>query len=127
MKRIIIFILISFSTLITLSQTPNYTRGYEMYIGKTGSDKSTWKDNPISINLLIKVEQNKVTIYSNTTQTYYTIKLLYENNQGTTKWYCNDSNGESCYLTIGPLNIEKCTFFQIEYSDYTWVYFCKSE
>jgi hypothetical protein len=126
MKKIILFLLLFFS-LSAFSQNPIYTRAYEMYIGTSDSDKKSWKENPIKVNLLIQVDQNKITIHSDVVQVYHTIKLLYENEQGTTKWSCSDLNGKSCYLTIGSLNSKGSTFFQVEYNDYTWVYFCKSE
>jgi hypothetical protein len=126
-KKIILTIIALISINLLSAQT-SFVRAYELNIGyKNSYGKIDWSPTPTSVDILIKAESSKVTIYSKRTQVYRIVKLL---NQNETKsmWLCNDDNGVVCnvFILISS-NKPGVLFVGVEYSDVTWFYSTTAE
>jgi len=79
------------------------------------------------VDILIKVEENKVTIFSKTTQVYRKISLSSKTDLAST-YYCSDATGGNCNLTIfATLDTPGAVYLHVEYSDMVWMYVAKVE
>jgi hypothetical protein len=127
MKKIITLVFLLFLTVSSFSQNASYARAYELNVGAKTGETIKWDESPIKVNILISIEENVVKMYSDKTQVYHIINLV-DSSDNFSKWLCSDTNGIRCYLYLGKLRSEdKTIFFGIEYSDYSWVYFCYPE
>ena len=127
MKKLFLLLTLSILSLPSFSQNISYARAYQLNTGTKVGDDIVWVEKPIVVDVLISIDDKVVTMYSDITQVYHTISLV-EENTTVNKWLCSDVNGTRCHLYIGKLNLsDKTIFFGVEYSDYSWVYFCNPE
>jgi hypothetical protein len=79
------------------------------------------------VDILIKVEENKVTIFSKTTQVYRKISLSSKTDLAST-YYCSDVNGNTCNLTVfATVDNPGAVYLHVEYSDMVWMYVSRIE
>lgn len=123
MKRILTVI-----TLILLSVTSNaqnikYVRAESVQLATRNSTKQdwVWDKETRSVDILIKIESSKLTIYSKRAQVYRVISLL-KDDTNASKWWCSDASGVNCYLYIFNQQNNGNIIIGIEYSDALWYY-----
>ena len=128
MKKFILSILLVISTLLTFSQDIAFARAHQFTIGKRdySTNQIVWNGTPTSCDILIKLEDNKVTIYSNQKQEYRVVTKLVETEDGV-QYRMLDANGISCNFYMGPIESSSLIFIAIEYNDYSWMYYCVDE
>jgi hypothetical protein len=128
MKKFILSTLLVISTLLTFSQDIAFARAHQFTIGKRdfSTNELVWNGAPTSCDILIKLEGNKVTIYSNQKQEYRVVTKLSETEDGV-QYRMLDANGTSCNLYMGPIANSTSVFIAIEYNDYSWMYNCTDE
>ena len=128
MKKFILSTLLVISTLLTFSQDIAFARAHQFTIGKRdfSTNQIVWNGTPTSCDILIKLEDNKVTIYSNQKQEYRVVTKLTETEDGV-QYRMLDANGTSCNLYMGPIESSSLIFIAIEYNDYSWMYYCVDE
>ncbi len=128
MKKFILSILLVLSTLLTFSQDIAFARAHQFTIGKRdfSTNEIVWNGTPTSCDILIKLEENKVTIYSNQKQQYRVVAKLVETEDGV-QYRMLDANGTSCNFYMGPIESSSLIFIAIEYNDYSWMYYCVDE
>lgn len=104
-----------------------YGRAQELYFGISDGEKISWMENPSYVDILVQIQNNKVTIYSSDIQEYHVISLMYED-EISAKWYCSDEDGINCYFYMAPYGPrgERIGII-IEYSDLAWSYICVPE
>jgi hypothetical protein len=126
MKKLLIVLVFLLVPLVSFSQS--FVRAYELNIGyKNSYGKIDWSPTPTSVDILIKAESSKVTIYSKRTQVYRIIKLI-DQNETKSIWLCNDDNGVVCNVFIlMSSNKPGVLFVGVEYSDVTWFYSTRAE
>ena len=128
MKKILITFLLLFTTFLTFGQNPYYMRGKSFQIGeKDTSGKITWDSTIISdCDILIKLDDKQVTVYSKVTQQYQVISYDGKMESGASRWYCSDKNGKTCNIYLMPTNnLPGYISFTVEFSDFIWFYICK--
>ncbi len=128
MKKFILSTLLVISTLLTFSQEVAFARAHQFTLGKRdfSTNEIVWNGIPQDCNILIKIEQTKVTIYSNQTQQYRVVVKLAETEDGV-QYRMLDANGINCNFYMGPIANSESVFIAIEYNDYSWMYYCKDE
>ena len=128
MKKFILSVLLVISTLLTFSQDIAFARAHQFTIGKRdfSTNEIVWNGTPSSCDILIKLEDSKVTIYSNQKQEYRVVNKLAETKDGV-QYRMLDANGISCNFYIGPIANSSLIFIAIEYNDYSWMYNCTDE
>jgi hypothetical protein len=128
MKKFILSVLLVLSTLLTFSQDIAFARAHQFTIGKRdfSTNELVWNGTPSSCDILIKLEDSKVTIYSNQKQEYRVVTKLAETKDGV-QYRMLDANGISCNFYMGPIANSSLIFIAIEYNDYSWMYNCTDE
>lgn len=128
MKKFILSILLVLSTLLTFSQEIAFARAKQFNIGYRdfSNNQVVWNGNPSECNILIKLEETTVTIFSKTKQEYHVVAKLTETNDGV-QYRMLDANGTSCNFYMGPIESSSLIFIAIEYNDYSWMYYCVDE
>jgi len=121
MKKLLVVLVFLLVPLVSFSQS--FLRAYELNIGyKNSYGKIEWTSTPIPVNILIKAESSKVTIFSKRIQVYRVIKLI-EQTDNKSIWSCNDDNGVTCNVFIlTSSNKPDVLFIGVEYSDIIWFY-----
>jgi len=128
MKKFILSIFLVISTLLTFSQDIAFARAHQFTIGKRdfSTNQIVWNGTPTSCDILIKLEDNKVTIYSNQKQEYRVVTKLAETEDGV-QYRMLDANGTSCNFYMGPIANSSSIFIAVEYNDFSWMYYCTDE
>jgi hypothetical protein len=128
MKKFILSTLLVISTLLTFSQDIAFARAHQFTIGKRdfSTNQIVWNGTPTSCDILIKLEDNKVTIYSNQKQEYRVVTKLTETEDGV-QYRMLDANGTSCNFYMGPIANSLSVFIAVEYNDFSWMYYCTDE
>jgi hypothetical protein len=128
MKKFILSVLLVISTLLTFSQDIAFARAHQFTIGKRdfSTNQIVWNGTPTSCDILIKLEDNKVTIYSNQKQEYRVVTKLAETEDGV-QYRMLDANGTSCNFYMGPIANSSSIFIAVEYNDFSWMYYCTDE
>ena len=128
MKKFILSTILVLSTLLTFSQDIAFARAHQFTIGKRdfSTNEIVWNGTPNTCDILIKLEQTKVTIYSNQIQEYRVVTKLAETEDGV-QYRMLDANGISCNFYMGPIANSTSIFIAIEYNDYSWMYNCTDE
>jgi hypothetical protein len=128
MKKFILSILLVISTLLTFSQDIAFARAHQFTIGKRdfSTNEIVWNGTSTSCDILIKLEGNRVTIYSNQKQEYRVVTKLVETEDGV-QYRMLDANGTSCNFYMGPIANSQSVFIAVEYNDFSWMYYCTDE
>jgi hypothetical protein len=128
MKKFILSTLLVLSTLLTFSQNISFARAHQFTIGKRdfSTNEIVWNGTSTSCDILIKLEGNRVTIYSNQKQEYRVVTKLAETEDGV-QYRMLDSNGISCNFYMGPIANSQSVFIAVEYNDFSWMYYCTDE
>ena len=128
MKKFILSILLVISTLLTFSQDVAFARAHQFTIGKRdySTNQIVWNGTPTSCDILIKLEDNKVTIYSNQKQEYRVVTKMVQTEDGV-QYRMLDANGTSCNFYMGPIANSLSVFIAVEYNDFSWIYYCTDE
>lgn len=129
MKKLLITFALLLITLLTFGQdAPYYVRAETFEMGRKDSknnvtwDTTTYRD----CNLLIKLTESDVTIYSQTRQEYHVISFDGKLSNGSSRWYCSDSLGRYCNIYLGALKSSPGYMsLTVEFSDYVWFYVCQ--
>ena len=128
MKKLILSTLLVISTLLTFSQDIAFARAHQFTIGKRdfSTNEIVWNGTSTSCDILIKLEGNRVTIYSNQKQEYRVVTKLAETEDGV-QYRMLDANGTSCNFYMGPIANSQSVFIAVEYNDFSWMYYCTDE
>lgn len=128
MKSKVIFFLSLLISTFLFSQVEKY-KAYSLSSnykeGTTWSEWSSFED--VDILASINLDDKKIKIYSSETQIYDIItfepKKVDEDGDFIYKMYCEDSNGNNCYVDLYILNSQDSRLqIYIRYADMQWVY-----
>ena len=125
MKKFILSTLLVLSSLFSFSQEVGFARATELYTGyRDTNNKIIWNGSPTSVDILIKLEDDKVTIFSQQTQIYRVVGKLHDEDSYIT-YRMLDLQGGNCNFHMGPSETQGYIFIAIEYNDYAWMYLTK--
>jgi hypothetical protein len=129
MKKILLLILLFFSTISLSQSSPFYLRAESFKAGKKNyKNEVVWDESTyLNCDILIKLDDKQVSIFSNEKQVYRVINLVHQSTTSS-QWYCVDTRGNYCniYLIFLKNQPGKLTL-AIEYNDYCWFYVCKED
>lgn len=126
MKKLILTLLITLTSLVSFSQEPLIGRAYQFYLGEiTYDDKIEWVKGPAIVNILIQFNSGEIIIYSEGHQVYQIIKEMGRQDE-TVMWKAMDKKGSYCWVFLTTLD-ETDIALTIRYSDYAWMYICRAE
>ena len=126
-KNLLVFLLISFCTVCS-AQVQKFKA---LSVVTRYENKGSWTKwsapTETDILLSINVDDNKIKIYSEKTQIYDIVKYYEteydEDGDETIKMFCEDKNGNNCYVDLVKLNSQNGRLqLYIRYSDMNWMY-----
>ena len=127
MKKLLLFFVLFITTLMYSQDNPFYMRAETFELGSKNSNGDVvWDESTIkSCDILIKLEDKEVVIYSSTKQIYHVIS--YDGKEGDiSRWYCSDDKGRTCNIYLSSIkNQYRKLGLIVEFSDYLWSYICK--
>jgi hypothetical protein len=127
MKKFILSVFLVLSTLLSFSQEISFARATELYTGyRDTNNEIVWNGSPSSVDILIKLEDDKVTIFSQHTQVYRVVAKL-RDEESIITYRMLDSEGGNCNFHMGPSETQGYIFIAIEYNDYSWMYLTKMD
>jgi hypothetical protein len=127
MKKLLLIFVLFITTLMYSQNNPFYMRAESFKAGKKDYKGTViWDDSSQkNCDILIRLDDQQATVYSQTQQIYRVISMTTKNNQGSI-WYCVDAKGNYCNLCLINLtSMPGKLAFAIEYNDYSWFYVCK--
>lgn len=128
MKKILSLLFLSLLSFGVFAQSTLFLRASTVTLGfreDVGTDIIWGETKPV--NVLIKVEQTKVTVFSQQTQEYHLVGVIEKTEDGT-KYRCSNVEGKLCNLIVMRVpDSPGYIFFVIEFSDTVWYYKCKVE
>ena len=128
MKKITSFILLALLSAVAYSQDILHLRANQLTVGYRYNTESpvVWND-PQSVNILIKLEESKATVYSQVTQVYHVVSMMDKTPTRTT-YRCTNIDGRLCNLILFSIpETPGFIYFTIEFSDMVWFYKSKIE
>ena len=121
MKKIILTLSLSFLSLTIFAQTWAYAVSLTIGIRDDAQSKFTWGETrPTEGNLLVKLDGQDITVYTEELQFYQTLKPEYFTEDGNgSYWYAVDEERKRCkvYLYYKNSNI-----LMVEYDDVCIIY-----
>ena len=103
-----------------------FLRATRVDFGIKKPDGIAWEEARES-SVLIKIEPNKLTIYSKADQVYRKVGLEKKTDR-LAKWLCADYKGKSCYVMLTAAKSSPGTFLvAVEYNDVIWFYTTHTE
>ena len=128
MKKFILSLVLALSTLLSFSQDLEYARAKTFNIGYRdfSTNEIVWNGTTSDCDILIKLTDSKVTIFSKSQQDYYVVGKLSEQDN-VAQYRMQDSSGNSCNFYMGPTEVQGVLFIIVEYNDYAWMYFVVPE
>jgi len=128
MKKFILSLILTLFTFFSIAQGLEYARARTFNVGHRdfSTNEIVWNGNTNECNILIKITDTKVTIFSKTQQEYYVVGKLAEIDN-TVQYRMQDANGTSCNFYMGESELPGVLFMIVEYSDYAWMYFVVPE
>jgi len=125
MKKFILSLVLVVSSLLSFSQEIGFARATELYTGYRDTNQEiVWNGCPTTVDILIKLEDDKVTIFSQQTQIYRVVGKLHDEDSYIT-YRMVDLQGGNCNFHMGPSETQGYIFIAIEYNDYAWMYLTK--
>ena len=122
MKKFILSLVLVVSSLLSFSQEISFAKAVELYTGyRDTNNEIVWNGSPTSVDILIKLEEDKVTIFSQKLQVYHVVTKTREEDSYIT-YRMVDSQGGNCNFHMGPSETQGYIFIAIEYNDYAWMY-----
>jgi hypothetical protein len=122
MKKFILSTLLVLSSLFSFSQEVGFARATELYTGYRDTNQEiVWNGSPTTVDILIKLENDKVTIFSQQMQVYRVVTKL-RDEESIITYRMVDLNGVNCNFHMGPSDTQGKIFIFIEYNDYVWMY-----
>ncbi len=128
MKKLLTLLTLVLLTYSSIAQTISYARAYSFAIGSRDytTNEIVWNGTPTTCNILIKLQDDMITIYSKQMQTYHVVAKLNETEDGVL-YRMLSAEGTACNMYMGPVEGTRSVFIAIEFNDYAWIYNCTDE
>jgi len=128
MKKLLLTLLITLTSLVSFTQESLYGRAYEFQLGIVDkNDDIQWIGKPTPVDILVQVNRGEIIIYSEEHQVYQILMTLGREDE-TTMYKAMDKKGNICWLFTTTLEdyYQNQIAVTVRYSDYAWLYVCKT-
>ena len=128
MKKLILTLLITLSSLVSFAQEPLFGRAYEFHLGEVITDEIHWIQKPKPVDIVVQLNDHEIIIYSEEHQVYQITKEMGRRDE-TIMWEATDKRGIVCWIfvTMAEDYYQGQLAVTIRYSDYAWMYICKEQ
>ena len=127
MKKLLLTLLITLTSLVSFSQSSLYGRAYKFQLGVINmNDEIQWIGEPSPVDIIVQVNKGEMIIYSEGHQVYQILGTM-GSDDGTTMYKAMDKKGNYCYLFLTLIEdyYQDQIAVTIRYSDYAWMYICR--
>ena len=123
MKKLITLLTLILVTISVYSQDVKFLRASRLTYATRETPESKFAFSPTTdVNVLIKIETNKVTIYSKETQVYRLVEPK-RKTETYVEYLATNSDGLLCNIMLMILpDVPKKLFLSVEFSDCMWYY-----
>ena len=125
MKKLILTLLITLSSLVSFAQEPLFGRAYEFHLGEVITDEIHWIQKPTPVDIVIQLNDGEVIIYSEEHQVYQIVREMGRKDD-TVMWKAIDKRGSYCWIFLTVLD-DISAALTIRYNDYAWMYICREQ
>ncbi len=126
MKKQILTLLITLTSLVSFAQEPLIGRAYQFYLGEiTYNDEIEWVRKPTSVDIIVQFNDHEIIIYSEGHQVYQIVTEMGRKDD-TVMWKAMDKKGSYCWVFLTTLD-EANIALTIRYNDYAWMYICREK
>ena len=127
MKKLILTLLITLTSLVSFAQEPLFGKAYEFHFGRVSyNDEIEWVRKPTPVDIMVQFNDGEIIIFSEEHQVYQIIKEMGRKDE-TIMWEAVDKRGIICWIfvTIAEDYYRGQLAVTIRYSDYAWMYICR--
>jgi hypothetical protein len=125
MKKLILTLLITLSSLVTFAQEPLFGRAYEFHLGEVITDEIHWIQKPKPVDIVVQLNDHEIIIYSEEHQVYQIVTEMGRKGD-TVMWKAIDKRGNYCWIFLTVLD-DISAALTIRYDDYAWMYICREQ
>ena len=123
MKKLILTLLITLSSLVSFAQEPLFGRAYEFHLGEVITDEIHWIQKPKPVDIVVQLNDHEIIIYSEEHQVYQIVTEMGRKGD-TVMWKAIDKRGNYCWIFLTVLD-DISAALTIRYDDYAWMYICR--
>ena len=123
MKKLILTLLITLSSLVSFAQEPLFGRAYEFHLGEVITDEIHWIQKPKPVDIVVQLNDHEIIIYSEEHQVYQIVTEMGRKGD-TVMWKAIDKRGNYCWVFLTVLD-DISAALTIRYDDYAWMYICR--
>ena len=127
MKKLLLTLLITLTSLVSFAQEPLFGRAYEFHFGKVSyNDEIEWVRKPTPVDIMVQFNNSEIIIFSEEHQVYQITKEMGKKDE-TIVWEATDKKGNICWIFVTTVEdyYQNQIALTIRYSDYAWMYICK--
>jgi hypothetical protein len=121
MKKIILSLLLTLFSLVSFSQLALFGRAYMFYTGINDGTEVVWNEYPTKCDVLVQIENQKLTIYSAVQQVYRIVSLNYQT-EDIVQYLAVNKDGVRCFVYIGQYGEGRDIGVTVEFNDLAWTY-----
>ena len=125
MKKLILTLLITLSSLVSFAQEPLFGRAYEFHLGEVITDEIHWIQKPKPVDIVVQLNDHEIIIYSEEHQVYQIVTEMGRKGD-TVMWKAIDKRGNYCWVFLTVLD-DISAALTIRYDDYAWMYICREQ
>lgn len=125
MKKLILTLLITLSSLVSFAQEPLFGRAYEFHLGEVITDEIHWIQKPKPVDIVVQLNDGEIIIYSEEHQVYQIVTEMGRKGD-TVMWKAIDKRGSYCWIFLTVLD-DISAALTIRYNDYAWMYICREQ
>jgi len=125
MKKLILTLLITLSSLVSFAQEPLFGRAYEFHLGEVITDEIHWIQKPKPVDIVVQLNDGEIIIYSEEHQVYQIVTEMGRKGD-TVMWKAIDKRGNYCWVFLTVLD-DISAALTIRYDDYAWMYICREQ
>jgi len=125
MKKLILTLLITLTSLVSFAQEPLFGRAYEFHLGEVITDEIHWIQKPKPVDIVVQLNDHEIIIYSEEHQVYQIVTEMGRKGD-TVMWKAIDKRGNYCWVFLTVLD-DISAALTIRYDDYAWMYICREQ
>jgi hypothetical protein len=125
MKKLILTLLITLTSLVSFAQEPLFGRAYEFHLGEVITDEIHWIQKPTPVDIVVQLNDGEIIIYSEEHQVYQIVTEMGRKGD-TVMWKAIDKRGNYCWIFLTILD-DISAALTIRYNDYAWMYICREQ
>jgi hypothetical protein len=126
MRKFLLSLAFILLTITSFSQLTLFGNAYYLFTAYNDGTELIWGEYPVKCDILVQIQDQKLTIYSKEMQTYRILTLNYRDND-MSQYLAVNQDGIKCYVYLGNYGESGDIGITIEFSDLAWLYVVSPE